>query len=370
MGLVRTLVVILVCLFGTVAFSQAPAVVKPGDSVKVTCDEEPSLSKVYTITRDGYIVMQFIGAVSVGGLSEGDAAAKIAATLIEQRILHRATVKLEILGVASGGLISYSGAVTKAGEAFPREGMRLSDIVKEAQPTAAADLTKVRIVQPNGNTIVVNFELFDGKNFEHNPEVRPGDKVIFDLVVGSPDISVVGLVKRPGVVPYKRGITVKEVIKAVGGVATHADTKRIRVERDTQQLPLVSLEGEDFVLLPGDRVFVPELAPSGSVSAKGAINNPASFAFREGMTLVDVIRTAGGPKKNANLHAIKIHRIVEGKTVTQTIDLQQVGEGKIPDPLVQNGDVIEIPAVRKKGFDLKAVGAVLVGIVTFGLVKF
>lgn len=361
---------LMVFLCGLAALACAQGVVKSGDSVQVVCQEEPSLSKTYGITRDGYIVMQYIGAVSIAGLSERDAAAKLEALLIQQRILPKATITLKILGVAKGGLISFSGAVSRSGELFPRPGLRLSDVVNEAKPTAAADLEHVRIVSTDGQVLTVNFSAFDGKDLSKNPEVRAGDKVIFDLLVRSADISVTGLVRRPGIVAFRRGMTLSEAISQAGGLLPGADSKNIRIERESHALPGASIEGPVFVMAPGDSIFVPQLQDQGSVSASGDVNNPTSFGFRPGMTVVDVIRAAGGPKKSADLANVKIHRPNGLKELVLKVDLNKVALGKAPDVPVQNGDRVEVPGRRRSAFDLRRVVGVAAAVLLLGVVKF
>jgi protein involved in polysaccharide export with SLBB domain len=347
-----------------------PAVVKSLDAVGVVCEEEPSLSKNYRISRDGYIIMQFIGAISIAGLSESAAAAKIAATLIEQRILPKATVTLRILGTAENGLVSFSGAVNRAGDLFPRKGMRLSDVVMEAKPTAAADLERVRIVPPDGKEIVVNFAQFDGKNLANNPEVRPGDRVIFDLVNQVQDISVTGMVQRPGVVAFKSGMTLGQAIDAVGGVNPSGDFAGIRLERAGAVVPPPAISRET-VLFGGDRIFVPQASVQGSVPVSGAVSNPGPINFRTGLTVGQAISMAGGFKKDADPTKVRVIRKVDDKDRTTTIDLNAIQRGMASDYVLRAGDRVEVDATRKRGRNnnvLKVAGLVLGGLL-FGILR-
>ena len=77
------------------AWAQA---IRPGDKLKLTVKEEPQLNKEYTVNKDGIILVEFLGAVEVAGLSPEDAAKKIAAQLEKDRILRVATVKAERVG--------------------------------------------------------------------------------------------------------------------------------------------------------------------------------------------------------------------------------------------------------------------------------
>ncbi|MEQ1823087.1 MAG: SLBB domain-containing protein [Fimbriimonadaceae bacterium] len=360
---------LLLCAF---AVGQGKVIVKPGDSVNVVCEEEPSLSKDYVISRDGFIIMQFIGAVSVAGLREDQAAAKLSATLIEQRILQRATIRLKVLGAAKGGLITYSGAIASPGEFYPRTGLRLSDVVKEAKPTTAADLENIRIITATGQTVLVNFSLFDGKSMVHNPEVRAGDRVFFDLVVKTRDIAVLGMVARPGMVPFTRGLTVKGAIGASGGVTPLADDRIVRITRAGAALPLVNLKSGDLELLAGDEVFVPQAVSTDYVTVTGLVQSPKRVPMQAGLTLSRAVEAAGGALKGADTKKVKLTRSVQGKPKVTTHDYELMRLGRAGDVTLMAEDIIEIAepkkAGRKRNDLLKIGGIVIIGLL-FGILR-
>jgi protein involved in polysaccharide export with SLBB domain len=368
----RLLVVGVLVALCALSYAQSKALVKPGDSVNVVCEEEPSLSKDYVITRDGFIIMQFIGAVSLVGLREDQASAKLAATLIEQRILQRATVKLKILGAAKGGLISYSGAIASTGELYPRPGLRLSDVVKEAKPTSAADLENIRIVAASGQTVVVNYLLFDGRTMNHNPEVRAGDRVFFDLVVKTRDIAVLGMVGRPGMVPFTRGLTVRGAISASGGLTPIADDASVRVIRAGSPLPLINIKVADTELQPGDEVFVPQSVVTAYVTVTGLVQSPKRVPVQSGLTLSRAVEAAGGPLKGADSKKVKLTRMVQGKAKVTTHDYDLMRLGRAGDVALFAEDIVEIGAPQKAGRkrnDLLKIGGILILGLLFGILR-
>ncbi|MCC7434203.1 MAG: SLBB domain-containing protein [Methanoregulaceae archaeon] len=369
--MMRFLWVFLALVLSAVAVSQSRVVVKAGDSVSVVCEEEPSVNKDYPITRDGYVVMQFIGAVSVAGLTEEVAAAKIAATLIEQRILPRATVRLKVLG-SKTALIAYGGAVQKSGEVFPRVGLRLADVVQVAQPTAAANLEKVRVTTAEGKEIIVNFKLFDGKDTAHNPELRAGDRVFFELVDRPQDVVITGMVKRPGALPFKDGMTIRDLVLAAGGYTAAANEKAVRLEHAGQVRDL-DMTADDAPLQPGDRVFVPQATSLTFVTVTGAVMTPRRVPFREGLTLAQAVEGAGGAAPRADLAKVQVIRQIDGKDRKLTHNLAQVYASKAGDLPLRANDVVEVnyPQVANKRRNSAAqlVGAVLIGAL-FGILRF
>ncbi len=371
MKLYRLLTVLLCAFTGALALGQPRAVVKPGDSVNVVCEEEPSLSKDYTITRDGYIVMQYIGAVSVAGLDEPTASAKLAATLIEQRILPKANVKLKILGTKTA-LIGYGGAVTRTGEVFPRKGLRLSDVISIAQPTTAADMERVRINTGDGKELLVNYKSFNGTNEASNPELRAGDRVFFDLLTRPQDVMVSGLVSKPGIFGYKDGMTVRQAVSNAGGVSLSGDPKTIRIEH-AGQVRAVDITKEDAALLPGDRVVVSEISVLTYVNVDGAVQTPRRVPYRDGLTLGQAVEAAGGAHPKADLGKVQIVRKVDGKDKITNYDLGAVYASRAGDiPLSANDRVVvNMPGRKSKRTSdaLRIVGAVVFGAL-FGILKF
>ncbi len=353
------------------AISQSKTVVKPGDNVAVVCEEEPSLSKDYAITRDGYIVMQFVGAVNIAGLNEATASAKIAATLIEQRILQKATVHIKIVG-AKTALIAYGGAVTRSGEVYPRPGLRLSDVVAVAQPTSAANLDRVRITTAEGKELGVNYRAFDGKDPSNNPELRAGDRVFFDLVNRPVDVSVTGQVSRPGSVPFTNGMTARGAISAAGGLGVGADDT-VKIEH-AGTVKEVNIKTGDSPLQPGDRLFVPQKLNLTYVNVGGAVVTPRRVPFRDGLTLSQAIEGAGGPLPNADLKNVKVTRKIEGKDKVLNHNVVSVHSGLGGDLPLQANDIVELTTPKRRGnrggsTAVKAVGAIIVGAL-FGILRF
>lgn len=370
--LARFLAVVL-GLFGVaLASCQTKTVVKPGDNINIVCEEEPSLSKDYTITRDGYVVMQFIGAVAIAGFDEPTAAAKVSATLIEQRILPRATVKLKILG-AKTALIGYAGAVERPGDMYPREGLRLSDVVAVAQPTAAANLERVRVITATGKELAVNYRAHSGADTVNNPELRAGDRVFFDLMSRPLDVTVTGQVAKPGVLEYKDGLTVKSAISSMGGLSAGADSKSVRVEH-AGQVKEVDIDQENVVLMAGDRVFIPEMKVLTYVMVNGAVMKPSRVPFRDGLTLSQAVEASGGPFAKADLKKVSVIRMVDGKEKSVTHDLAAIYASKAGDVPLRANDKINVPMAGAKrsggsGQVLKIAGAVILGVL-FGILHF
>lgn len=82
---------------------------------------------------------------------------------------------------------------------------------------------------------------------------------------------------------------------------------------------------------------------SKKVSVIGSVAKPGSLPWSEGMKLVEAISLSGGFTAIADADHVRITRIVApGKTVTSTVSVDDITDGKMPDIALQAGDTIKI----------------------------
>lgn len=374
----RNIVLIFFALFSTIAGAQlsfnatyevlacavqqtapADALLKPGLRVNLICEEEPSLNREYTITQDGLIVLSFIGAIEVGGLTEEQAAARISEKLIKERIIKKATIKVKIVD-AAGLPIKFFGAVKLSGETPHREGMKLSDIIAVAEPTEAADLQKVEITDASGKVTIVDLTL----ETKVDPELRPGDRINFPIRNRPKEVYVLGGVGRPGAIAFEEGMTVAAALDKSGGVAANGDFNGIVLERDgTPPRTLLRGEFESVVLMAGDRIKIPVVGKR-YVIVEGGVSNPGSVTYSDGMMLSQAVNAAGGTVKGAKINKVKL---ITPSGKQASVDLEKIQRGMMGDIPIEPGDRIVIgnPSKRTPSL-LQAVGGVLIGILIFG----
>lgn len=107
--------------------------------------------------------------------------------------------------------------------------------------------------QGDAGTVVVNFEqLFAGGNALDVP-VRSGD--VLDVPVARNEVTVLGAVRTPGIVPFQPGQTVTYYIRLAGGYSSRADADDIRILKARQGAPVHWRDVDR--LEPGDTVIVP-----------------------------------------------------------------------------------------------------------------
>jgi polysaccharide biosynthesis/export protein VpsN len=82
---------------------------------------------------------------------------------------------------------------------------------------------------------------------------------------------------------------------------------------------------------------------SKKVSIVGAVQKPGSLPWSEGMKLIDAISLAGGLSSLADGDHVLVTRLVPGaKTVTATVSVDDITDGKMADIPLQAGDTIKV----------------------------
>ena len=158
-----------------------------------------------------------------------------------------------------------------------------------------------------------SFRLFDGD------VINVGS--IIDKIENS--VTINGSVYRPGDFEYTPNISLLQLLEKASGITESAYLERGIVKRQEKEgdvKTIISfsvtdiLNGKETILLkPNDIVQIfnkSVVEDKGKISISGAVNNATSIQFIEGITLEDLVITAGGYSKNANSEVIDVIREV------------------------------------------------------------
>ncbi|QTL05149.1 SLBB domain-containing protein [Aquabacter sp. L1I39] len=183
-------------------------------------------------------------------------------------------------------------------------------------------------------------------------------------------ITVLGYVGKPGEVDLPANATVQEAITAAGGLLQGAQLDKLQVRRGNRVIVfdykryLDTGNPKDIPQLqPLDVIFVPSSPATGNVQINfdgrtlaeqgdaaestqaikvfGEVNRPGSFAFKDGLTVVDMIMRAGGITRYASIDQI---RVIEGgePAVFNLRRFLDTGDAKLMPPL-RPGATIFVP---------------------------
>lgn len=237
--------------------------------------------------------------------------------------------------------VSLEGHVHRAGKYAWREGMRLTDLLGSLQVFRLnADQRYVLIRReslPDRRLQVLSADAlraFEVPDTDENPVLESGDRVIVfdrspdrgamlesllqDLRVQARDnqplpiVSIRGRVRAPGEYPLEPEMTLKDLIRAGGGLddaaypATAELTRYAVVGNEMRKTEVVDLDlsvtelgsnGADLALRPYDVVVIretPGWREQESITLVGEVRFPGNYPIRKGETLSSVIARAGG----------------------------------------------------------------------------
>lgn len=194
---------------------------------------------------------------------------------------------------------------------------------------------------------------------------RNGATTFFSVNVsklGSNQVFVLGDVKQPSSYRISSLGTVLTALYAAQGPTADGSMRNVLVRRAGQVVDSVDLydyllrgdASHDVRLQSGDIVFVPSRGPQ--VRVAGAVLRPATYEMKQGETLADLIRMAGGFAANADRQRVQIDRIIppgerpstgaSRRTIDVASALLATGYGP-PEPL-RAGDVVRVFDLPKR----------------------
>jgi polysaccharide export outer membrane protein len=182
------------------------------------------------------------------------------------------------------------------------------------------------------------------------------DPQISIIVADGPDNEITVFGENHFVVPAIGTRRLYEVIAAAGGIAattSHVITiNRVGVARpivvDIGNNPSKSAAA-DIPLFPGDTLVTSRV---GSVYVLGAWKTVGIVPMNSygPLTLTELATISGGPTGVAKNGDLRIIRTVGNRRTVSTLNIKDVLNGKVPDPIIQPNDIVYLPTSALKNF--------------------
>ena len=99
---------------------------------------------------------------------------------------------------------------------------------------------------------------------------------------------------------------------------------------------------EGFLRNPQVSVLVKEFN-SRKVFVFGEVQKPGTFAFEDGMSVVQALTLAGGFTKQAAQNSTSVTRHVSGQEVKMKVNVQDIALGKAANFTLEPGDIVYVP---------------------------
>ena len=160
-------------------------------------------------------------------------------------------------------------------------------------------------------------------------------------------VSISGFVAAPGRKVLRREAMPLYTMLAEALVLPEA--AQAIITREGQAPIVVDLKNANLsamLVVPGDAIKVSGLpaAPTEFFFVGGEISSPGQKSFHAGLTLTQAILASGGTKANAGSKVRVSRQGVDGRLATEEFNLRKIQSGKMPDPVLQKGDRIEVTA--------------------------
>jgi len=256
-----------------------------------------------------------------------------------------------------GPTVRLIGEVNRPATYEMRAGETLTDVVRTAggfRPTAVPSRVQIERIVPardrrdggaarvvlDVNTYATRNANGDNGGGEDTVQValEDGDVV---RVFSIPDrvrnrITVSGNVWQPGSQGFVEHLRLSDAIARAGGVRTDTYLGQVLVTRTMPDSTRVQLRAglradgtavDDIALAPDDdiRVFsIPEFRSNRQVAISGAVRKSGRVAYRDGMTLRDLVLLAGGLEDGAYLGEAEIARFPESHATGATAEMMHV----------------------------------------------
>ena len=328
----------------------------PGDEVNIDIWGASQESITETISPDGYVTVEDIGLIQLGGLSVSQAKAKLKSVLgpryqgsrIELTVGQTRTITISVMGeVKTPGTYTMSAFATVYNALYMAGG-----------PNEIGTLRNVKVYR-NGR-LLSNVDVYDFLlNGKLTGDVRLQDNDIVTVGPYEALVNITGKIKRPMFYEMKKTESAATLLRYAGGFTGDAYTKTIRVNRKAGQMYSVFNVGEfdlnDFKLMDEDSVSVDSTLNryQNMVEIRGGVFRPGMYQVGGQIcTVKALIEAADGLTENAiGQHAV-MHRMKADRTLeVKSIDVLGILEGNVPDVELKNEDIIYIGSREEEKAD-------------------
>jgi polysaccharide biosynthesis/export protein len=229
--------------------------------------------------------------------------------VLDIRLLNATTNESTLFTVLPGGLLEYP----LAGEAVPVAGLTTEEINAQLVP---------------------KIKLYDDPRVTVSVREYASHRVIVTGLVSDPGTKVL----RREAVPLYVVLTEAQPRKdAALATIMRPGNQSVTVDlSDSQALSALVVSG-DVIRLTAAPPPQPQFYFIG-----GYINLPGQKDFHKGLTLMQAILASGGTSRFAGSEVKVMRQGVDGKLVTTRYNLKKIEEGKVPDPVLQPGDRLEV----------------------------
>lgn len=333
-------------------------VVGPDDELLIDLSGDNDQSYELKVSPDGTIRIEYLGPLSVAGLTIEQATSKIRNSLrsIYPSITSgRTNVAVNIGNLKSINVI-MTGQLTKPGTyTLSSFSTVFNALYAAGGPNERGSYRKIQVIR--NNKVVATVDVYDFiLNGIQKGNIRLEDQDVINVPIFSKRVEVVGEVNDPAIFESVDGESLRDILNYAGNFSPNAYQARIKVfgatDRERRVTDIFSVDFVNYEPKNGDKYFVEPILDrfENRVEIEGAVFRPGPYALEEGLTLKQLIAKAEGVKEDAFMSRGYIHRLnVDNSAGMISFDLAKILSGAAADIKLQREDKVVINSL----FDLR-----------------
>jgi len=333
-------------------------VVGPDDELLIDLSGDNEANYKLKVSPDGTIRLQYVGLISVGGLTIEQATSKIRSSMASTYPSLRSgrTSVAITLGNIRSIKVTVIGEVVKPGSyTVPSLFTVFNALYESGGPNRNGSFRKIQVVRNNKvvSTIDVYDFLLNGIQLNN---IRLQDQDVINVPVYQARVEMAGEVKRPALYEALNTETLEDMVRFAGGFSNDAYTAQIKVlQKTNKERKITDVSADDYNKynpLNGDKYVVEAILDrfENRVEISGAVFRPGQFELDENLTLKQLIAKADGLKEDAFLNRGYISRLNADNSLSLlSFDVAKVLAGTEADIKLQREDKVTVSSI----FDLR-----------------
>jgi protein involved in polysaccharide export with SLBB domain len=326
----------------------------PGDELQVNVYGVQEYNASIPVSVEGKVSIQYVGQLSVSGLTIEAATQKIKAAMatvystigsgqsqIGISLSRIRTIRVTIIGSRQPGNYSISSLATVYNALFLGGG-----------PGKNGSYRKIELLR--GNKVFRTIDIYKflvGGDQSDNVGLKDND--VIRIPAYTQRVTVEGQVKRPGIFEMRKGESFKDLLTFASGFNEFAYTASVNVlQKTAKEFKVRDVKASEFsTYMPssGDVFRVTKILNrfENRIIIKGAVFRPDTYSFYEGMRISDLISKADGLKEDAYRKRARIIRLQSDLTTEiVNVDLEQVLNGNLKaDVALNKEDVVTVYSI-------------------------
>lgn len=329
-------------------------VLGPGDELQVSVYGVQEYNATIPVSVEGKITIQYVGQISVSGITVEAATQKIKAAIakvystvgsgqsqVSVSLSRIRTIKITVVGGKQPGNYSISSLATVynalhlAGGPGQNGSYRNIELIRNNKVYRNIDIYR----------FLVKGDQSDNVSLKENDVIR--------IPAYTQRVTVEGQVKRPGVFEMKKGETFTDLLNFASGFNEFAYTASVNVVQKTgKEYKVHDINEADFSTYypqSGDVFKITRILNrfENRIKIEGAVFRPDYYSFTEGMRVSDLITRAEGLKEDAYTKRARIIRLKSDLTTEiVNIDLSAALLGDLnADIELKREDVVTVYSI-------------------------